>query len=551
VKKILISGEDKYMATVEWLDNIWKNQRLANYLSYLIVAAMLSCFAIAIQQLGESYFRDWNGNYLPWSVFFVSLVAIYGRNLLNKQRTSIYEREYWTFRAAEWIIIAIAFRVFLYIYRGPLIFMQDLQAWKANWYTFFNDPEYFTSLVFLLIIWSISNTFGQDIDLLQSRPSDNMWERLSELEADRKAARQGLFSRCLSIGMVLVFITVVLRLNLGQIFGETASTQVATLNVLVYFGLAVILLSLSQFALLRGRWLWEQTPAQGNIARRWFIYASVFLALLVIVAILLPTAYSIGLLDTIRILVQIIAYAFSFLFFIIMSLVSLIFTGLLSLLGMVYQETPVQPEKPLIFDQLQQAAQNPGAVNPWLQVLAAIGFWVGLFVLVGLALWHYVHQNHELAGKLQAVPIFRWISDFWGWLLNALRGFGNEVKITFNEGVEKFRGRFTWSKAGSEWNYLSLRKLNAREKIIFYYLALVRRGEEEGLPRQKFQTPSQYSDLLKGELPLEAKPNLETLTENFLEARYSSHSFAEQDVNLVQRAWKEIRSALRRLRKTE
>jgi hypothetical protein len=86
--------------------------------------------------------------------------------------------------------------------------------------------------------------------------------------------------------------------------------------------------------------------------------------------------------------------------------------------------------------------------------------------------------------------------------------------------------------------------LSPRQKIVFYYQALLRRGNETGLPRDKSQTPNEYAELLEHSLPT-VKEDVLSLTESFCEARYSRHPVEPQDANQVKAYWERIRQVFR------
>ncbi len=48
--------------------------------------------------------------------------------------------------------------------------------------------------------------------------------------------------------------------------------------------------------------------------------------------------------------------------------------------------------------------------------------------------------------------------------------------------------------------FINPRRLSPRQKVIFYYLAMVRRAREAGLPRQDDQTPYEYARSLTSSL---------------------------------------------------
>jgi hypothetical protein len=96
------------------------------------------------------------------------------------------------------------------------------------------------------------------------------------------------------------------------------------------------------------------------------------------------------------------------------------------------------------------------------------------------------------------------------------------------------------------WNWFGLRRLSARERILQYYLNILKRVEKSGPVRQPQQTPYEYEPELGQTVP-EAQTEVHTLTDIFVRARYSREGFDEEQVSLVKRQWQRIRQALRSL----
>jgi hypothetical protein len=96
----------------------------------------------------------------------------------------------------------------------------------------------------------------------------------------------------------------------------------------------------------------------------------------------------------------------------------------------------------------------------------------------------------------------------------------------------------------SDWSFINPRRLDPRQKIIFYYLALVRRANEAGLPRKDGQTPYEYAHTLTSSLE-EGKDGVEALTESFVEARYSRHDIPLKEARRIESIWETIRRVLR------
>ncbi len=82
-----------------------------------------------------------------------------------------------------------------------------------------------------------------------------------------------------------------------------------------------------------------------------------------------------------------------------------------------------------------------------------------------------------------------------------------------------------------------------RELVLYYYLSIVRRAAQSGLPRRPGQTPDEYSADLAQALP-EAGPDVAPLTRAFVEARYSRHPVARGQAQLLRGHWQRLKAML-------
>jgi hypothetical protein len=89
--------------------------------------------------------------------------------------------------------------------------------------------------------------------------------------------------------------------------------------------------------------------------------------------------------------------------------------------------------------------------------------------------------------------------------------------------------------------------LTPRERVLYYYLSIVRRAGQQGFPRRRHQTPHEYSTTLESNLP-QLEEDIETLTQAFIEARYSRHELAPDQEQRVRANWERVKSALRALK---
>jgi hypothetical protein len=87
------------------------------------------------------------------------------------------------------------------------------------------------------------------------------------------------------------------------------------------------------------------------------------------------------------------------------------------------------------------------------------------------------------------------------------------------------------------------RALDPRRQIYYYYLAMVRRGGEQGIPRALSQTPLEYAARLEKAIP-EEEEDIGSITDTFIEARYSRKEVDTEKANVVKELWGRIRRAL-------
>jgi hypothetical protein len=73
----------------------------------------------------------------------------------------------------------------------------------------------------------------------------------------------------------------------------------------------------------------------------------------------------------------------------------------------------------------------------------------------------------------------------------------------------------------------------------------VRRAGENGIDRRDSETPLEYIQDLKKAWP-EADIDFETMTDAFLEARYSPQPIEKHKANAIKQRWNSLRTSLRK-----
>ncbi len=408
---------------------------------------------------------------------------------------------------------------------------------------YFFEGESFFALVMIAVLWFICRTSANDIDALNIEPEDQTWD-LGKLHNSRTATRGGLVDRLLWCGICMVIMAAGARTSIAGI-GDGVGLKEPVINIMVYFFLALVLFSQTQYALLHGQWFWHGTTVHPLLTRRWIRYSLIFFALLALISFLLPTDYSMGLLETLNYVLNLIVYFGS----ILLQLLLLPFIWLLSMAGCSRQQPAEPTPEPFV---MPTPTPPPAAIAPmpWLQLLQSILFWVIFIGIISYAIAQFIRQNPQMFAMLERIRIFRWVGSLWSWVRTLLEGASRQVSAAFNQA----RIRLSAARAANVRNplqrWLNFRQLNPRQQVIFYYLRLIDRGGEHGLKRRIDQTPYQYAETLESNLP-EVEEDIEGITEEFIEARYSRHAIDQQHTSLVQRFWRNITRSLKKVHKSE
>ncbi len=513
--------------------NFLANRRLSFIAGQVIICIMMGCIGLTFAFFGERMAPGWNGTYLAWFFLAIGLETIISRNTSR----SLAGRDKWIFVASEFIIIAILIKILLYFLNGFSQILIDVQQWQADLSTFFS-PEFFLDVVLVFAARIYCGQVLSDFDALQSDEEDVYTENIGFMEKDRLSTHQRLMEMVLGAGLAGVFITTLTRVRLPAQMGIPDAWQAPVFNVVLYFVLALILLSQSQFALLHGRWLWQRMPVSPGLSKNWIIYTLVFFIILGVLILLLPTHYSLQLLYALQIVFSFITKILLF----GMALITYLFTWLFSLFFTAHDQAQPESMPPPQFNPVQTVV--PPTPIPWLETVRAVVFWVIFGAILVYAIKTYVIRNSLLISKLGRISIIAWfvvgLKSIWSWLLGVNRQVSATLAATFLKG----RSILTASTGAETSEFANPHNLPPRQKVIFYYLTLVRRSSQRGLPRKLNQTPLQFEETLRASLP-EVESEIDALTDSFVEARYSKHEIDGEKVNLLQQFWKRVMTTLR------
>lgn len=265
----------------------------------------------------------------------------------------------------------------------------------------------------------------------------------------------------------------------------------------------------------------------------WLIICGVALA-----ALLLPRSYGLGLLDTIRAVLNVFGYIFAVLGYAVIS-----FFGLLLLIPawLMSLFTAEGAATPPVREPLPPPPPPPPEVTSEPRLLAALIFWMCMLMLIGYALW-IVAQRHP--GILRALTshgplasLLRWVRTFW-----------RDTRVWAGQATQAVQARLRRPQRSIDARqapWLRLSRLAPRELIRYFYRSTLQRAAARGLKRQPAETPYEYKETLTHVLP-EAQPDIAALTDSFVNAQYSPKPIDTDDARRARGPWERMRRALRK-----
>ncbi len=533
------------------IETLTQNERLAKILGFLIVAAMMATLMVSIVQIMEILYPEWQGRQLVPLAFLLALEAMY---IHRARREYVFpDLEWFVFHVTEWIVILLVIKVVILSGQGFEEVVNEARNWRDDFWNSFFNTGYNLAVISMMIIWFVSLAFANAmVDLT----GDERWLRIEEDSGtfiERYSVRQRLADLILTVGVVMILLTSLLRLNLEQQWLQIPQVRIGVANILIYFLLGLVLLSLTQLSILRIRWLRNGVEISSQLTSRWVLYSFLFLCGLIIMAFILPTGYTIGLLSLLNMLVKIILGVIAVIIF-VLSLPYYFLTYLLGFLMGQPQERMQMPQ--LVPPQSLVETPTPGEPVAWIEMIKSFGFW---FLMIGTVIFsiYYVLRNRgEQLAVLRSKAVFAWLIGFWDALRSWLGNFNQQVAAAVRSGYERIRKPGVELRPRRTWRYINVHKLPPRERVRFYYLAMEKKARESGVPRHKSQTPYEYANELESRLHKKTKDSheleapeadVEALTHQFVAARYSDHEVTQKAAERGNQYWSRIRKYFRKI----
>jgi hypothetical protein len=442
------------------------------------------------------------------------------------------------YRLTEWGILLLVLKILDVIGKPAAQIWADLQALWQDPYNNLIDIEFYILVSLALLAWMIATNTMADYEALH-----DPWS----FRTDKLLPLDDLASRFFWGGIFLVIISGVtywgVKAGVASLLDFRRPTEGGIiLNVLVYFTLGLVLLSQARLTTLLVRWEIQKITVSKGLIKQWAKYSAIFLGLISLLIFFLPTSYTMGFLTSAGIVIAFLLGLIVFLVQLLIFLIHLPLIWLLSLFGQppAEQAPPPLPAPPVAPDNPPVGGQGP----PWLEALQSLTFWLVALVIAGYLIKFYLDDHPELIDLLKSFKPIAMLVKLGRWL-------GTKLGEIMRLGARMIPRQLGDSEAGQEENrsvqsrtWFGWRRLAPRQQILAYYLNILKRVESRGPARQKNQTPYEYEPELIRTAP-RVQPEIDSLTQSFVAARYSRQAFDDAAVKQIKQQWQEIRRELK------
>jgi len=513
----------------------------------LAIAVLLGCLVYAIAQFILKLSPDWPVIVHVMLSVLVAADSIHSWRLLERQDMVLINRL--RFRFVEWVVIALVARFAVYIPLGGQRLISDMAHWSIEIVSFF-DLGYVAIMLTTIAVWIMARALARAFGDLQAQPIEKrpaltepgsyLYETMPHHgRTDRQAILRRITGVLFGVGILMVLISGLARVDAGEMIHlQHQRSEGVIANVLIYFLVAFLLTSQARYALLKASWQLSDIPMLGDIGKRWAILAMLFLALVGIVAALLPVDYSVGIIDVLSTALQWVIYVLLQIVFLILYIFSVLFSLVARLFGQQDAPPPQRQQAVEPAPIIEETAQG----IPWWPLVRSLIFWTVAIGIIGYSLYYFIGYRSKMFRNLSLRKLFRWLRTKLGSAWSAVSGASRQVATTIREEIGR-RLAARRHRGTSRWRYVSLRRMTPRDRVRYFYLSVLHRAQKQGFGRQPTLTPLEYEALL-GEQLADAEISVRELTEAFVEARYSEHNVDQQGATLAQRAWQRIKRAL-------
>jgi hypothetical protein len=456
----------------------------------------------------------------------------------------------WIFAlGGQWALIVLLSRFLLSYANGLEALRSDLSRLTRGDLAELFTAELVVSLMFTFVFWILVGRFLEVLD--QIRLDQVLASQQSPIQSETVPAHQRLVVLTFSIGIGLVILTALARVNFNTIDSNVEGIPAVSFNrfsggeagALLYFIFGLALLSLSRLMTLQTHWNQLRIPVSSkNLYRQWGMYSLFFLLILGVIVSLLPAGDSLGFFSVLGTLLEFLIAVLLFLGQLILTLLMLLVSLPFLLFG---GSTPnVMPSAPPPMPVFPPPPPASPLINPELWALIrSIFLWGSLILILVFAFIQFVRQHGGIRAALRNSRVTNWLVLAWQWLYRGANKTREDLTRVIVDGWQSLVSRLEGKRILPRSDWINPRSLDPRRQVYFFYLAMIRRGAEQGLARKPSQSPVEYAAQMEKALPA-AVEDIESITEAFVEARYSRQEVDSKKANAVKATWGRIRRAL-------
>ena len=530
--------------------HVVQNEKVYRSISYVLVFLMMACIIMTIGNLIQSVSPNSPSGTIAGILLFIVIDRLYTHRQ-SKALTPL-SREWMITLGAQWIVIVLFSRFLLSYADGPDSLMADLSLLARGYIADLFTLEFVITLFLAMAAWAVTAQFLELLDEIGLDMKVALHENPVIVHSGTLPAHERMVNLILSTGIIVVILSVLTRLNVRMMLSytdgfprvELSRFSGAEAGALLYFVFGLALLSLSKLMSLQTHWNQLRIPLSSkNLPRQWAVYSLSFLLVLAVVISLLPAGDSLGLFFIVRTL---FGYIFAVLVFIsqlIVALVLLLFSLPFLFFGKASPVITESSPPPLpVMPPVELVSTTP---NPVWELIRSIFLWGSLLAIVVYAFIQFVKQHEDILHALRRSRVTNWLLLAWQWLYRNVKKTREHLSRAIAEAWQGMFPRLDGKRILPHPGLMRLRTLDPRRRVLFFYLAMIRRGGELGFTREPSQTPAEYAVRLEQAVP-SAGDDIDSITEAFVQARYSRQEIDPQKADGVKAIWARIRRALQK-----
>lgn len=514
---------------------------------YTLIFLMMACLALTVSILIHGL-TSWHAGIIAGVLLFIVIDRLYTYRQMRSMTP--WSSEWAIALGTQWTVIVLFTRFLLSYAGGPDALRHDLSLFTRGYIAQLFTLEFVITILLSCAIWLLTQQFLELLDEIGLDMKLALHDEPPPIQSDVMPAHARMVTLIFSTGIALVIMTALTRLDVAS--NPTGLPSVgwnrfsgAEAGAVLYFVFGLALLSLSRLMSLQTHWNRLRIPvASTRLPEQWTMYSLLFLLIVAIAVSLLPAGDSLGFFSVVRTLFSFVVGVLFFLAQLFLALLAFVFSLPFLLLG---QDPPavVNAEPPPLPVLPTQPVQEPAASLAIPELARSILLWGTLIIILAYALIRFVRQHESVFAALRRTRLANWLTRAWQWISRNVDNARGSLARAISDGWQQLVSRMDGKRVLPRSGWIRLRSLDPRRRIYFFYLAMIRRGGEQGLKREPSQTPTEYAAKLENEVP-SASADIDSITQAFIEARYSRREIHVEDADLAKSTWDRIRHALRK-----